>query len=987
MENIHNLSLKNSFFYVFLICLCLTIIPAFELSASERDDSSDKTGTNASYTSDTIEKMVKEEETSKLLEGTITESSPAKVADRRSNRTADSETPQTKQQKRSSGTSSVNNTTGTNQGTPAKHAGSGKVQSVSAAKSEIRSVSIGKGDVIKVGAPGSNKGAPPVDINAPQNSSPEAIEAVSRKLRKGIEADPGKTIFTHKDTGTVELANPGKTVKKITPEPDLKSRWERKEYQTKTGEVRTKDVYLQGSTDAATTEKLKKNVKDTGRQKLADKINQQAPTKKHVDTDTTPTAKEELVGGKITEQTPTKRFDKKELSGGKVTDLVDTKVSVSTEADGGNITPPKADGGRKNRAAAGDMPQTKQQKISSAVPGSDGNVKTTVSGPDIVPSTGKPKPNVNIPSGKKIKVIGGVGDVLDVAEMAAKGYKNYADTKGDSIDKGHKNLTTGEIGQTIWKTLPGVNEQEASKAFQENRRLESIKRQETITRLENKENLTSDEQAELSKAQIWKEYNQEDVPGTLERRKKQKQLAEKLYNGSITSEEAEKMGQLANEELGQRLIDAKNDVREVFTSGVEGYEANMMERFNAEKEKAQKDGREFREKPDFLNDALPMGWEMTKDAMHAVNPLNQIDTSLEEADIELSTHDERRAWADTKDKLTTKLNSKASEIDKRTAANTTKLTDLLSGQDLTDPEVQDSINALLVEMQQDRERLEELNDIADSKLQEVDPEKLKTLRDLEGALPDVWALAGWSYNQMAEQTEERKIQELEEDLVEQGEDLLDRLRNAEYQGNSDNPSGEMANSTDGDHFTGGDFNVAFPDDLGWQPSAPDIITNERTNSANAANAADQIKNAAQNQAAAYQAGQTANQAQRAESINQIQRERNAQLTDAVIGGVTSGIAEGIGTFGERVGQGASVKISQSITGDKHHSDSDSDSHVDSQVGCEQDADCSAGNTCSQGLCIQKEETVVSIIGSSSGAGTSSSSGLGWNTRWWNNIWR
>lgn len=438
------------------------------------------------------------------------------------------------------------------------------------------------------------------------------------------------------------------------------------------------------------------------------------------------------------------------------------------------------------------------------------------------------------------------------------------------------------------------------------------------------------------------------------------------------------MTRLANEELGQRLLDAKNDASEFVNNVAEGYEAEMMEKFNAKKEKAQKEGREFREKPDFYNDALPMAGEMVKDVMHAVNPFNQIDTSLEEAKIEFSTHDERRAWADTKDKLTTKLNSKASEIDKRTAANTTKLTDLLSGQDLSDPEVQDSINALLNEMQQDRERLEELNDIADSKLQEVDPEKLKTLRDLEGALPDVWALAGWSYNQMAEQTEERdKIQELEEDLVEQGEDLLDRLRNAEYQENSDNPSGDMANSTDGDHFTGGDFNVAFPDDLGWQPSAPDIITNERTNSANAVNAENQIRNGAQKQAAAYQAGQTANQTQRAESMNQIQRERDAQLTDAVIGGFTSGIAEGIGTFGERVGQGASVKISQNITGDKHHSDSDS--NADLQVGCEQDADCSAGNTCSQGLCIQKEETVVSTIGSSSGDGTNSSSGSGAST--------
>ena len=951
MVSINNLSLRDSLFYVFFLCLYVTIIPAFELSAAGKDDRSDKTGTDASYTSDAIEKTVVEVDV---------EVEEADVIRHKANELSGGKTIEP---------------------LPAKDAVGGKIQSTSGAKSEIHAVPIGKGDVIKVGAPGSKKGVRPLNINAPIDASPERLEAVSQEFKKGIKRNPEQTIFISpkKDTAILEVANPDIKLQKKTPQPDQKPGWYKATRTTETGEVKPKDVYHPGSTDADTTDKLKNMVKETGSKKAAANINKQTLTKKHVAP--TPTAKEKPSGGKISDQTPTKTFDKKELSGGKVTDPVDTKISVSSEAGGDSIGLTKADGGKSNRTAAGEMPQTKQQKISSDVPGSGGQ-KTKVYG-DAVPSTGKLssdvpgsggpgklsldvpgsggpgklKANTNIP-GKKTKVIGGMGDALDVLEIGAKGVNNYAKTKGESIDKGNEDLTGDEILKITRDTMPGVSDYdkayEASNAFQDKRRLESVRRQERISQLENKGNLTLDEEVELSKLEIQKEYNQEDIAGSLERRKKQKQLSEKILDGSITPEQMEELEQLGNEELAQRARDAKNDAAAAVNNVVEGYEADMMERFNAEKKKAQEEGREFREKPDFYNDALPMAGEMMKDTLHAINPINQIHTSLTEADIEFSTHDERRAWAAMKDKMSTNLNSQANEIDKQTRANTTKLSQLLSEQDLTDPKVQDSINTLLDQMKQDREKLEKLNALADSNLQEVDPEKLTTLRDLDDNLPDIASMEDWSNSLIDKQVEEQK-QKFEEDLVELGDDLLDRLnatadsnldkqveehdqekkfeedliddlRSTEYQADSDNPQQNMNNNTYGSNNVS--VTTMFANST-WQPSATDITANERTSSANAADAAEQIKNNAQNQAAAYQAAQTANQNQTAESLNQIERDQSAQMTDAIIGGFTSGIAEGVGTFGERVGQGAGIKASESIYGhdyghksgaDKHHSD-------------------------------------------------------------------
>jgi hypothetical protein len=191
---------------------------------------------------------------------------------------------------------------------------------------------------------------------------------------------------------------------------------------------------------------------------------------------------------------------------------------------------------------------------------------------------------------------------------------------------------------------------------------------------------------------------------------------------------------------------------------------------------------------------------------------------------------------------------------------------------------------------------------------------------------------------------------------------LDDLRNTENEGGDGQPTGNFANSAVSSN------NVLPGNNSAWQPSTPGITANERSNSANAANAANQIKINAQNQAAAYQAAQTANQNQTAESLNQIDREQSAQMTDAIVGGFTSGVAQGVNTFGERVGQGAGVKISQSITGNKPHSGEDKH-NSDAQQQCETDADCPAGTTCDQGTktCTKQEGTAATYSGSWGGS--------------------
>ncbi|RKZ05925.1 hypothetical protein DRQ25_15075, partial [Candidatus Fermentibacteria bacterium] len=83
------------------------------------------------------------------------------------------------------------------------------------------------------------------------------------------------------------------------------------------------------------------------------------------------------------------------------------------------------------------------------------------------------------------------------------------------------------------------------------------------------------------------------------------------------------------------------------------------------------------------------------------------------------------------------------QIDKRTRRNTNALNDLITEQDLTDPTVQKEIDSLLEALEEDSGRIEKLNASADKILEDVDPEKLKYLRDLESARPDTWAIATW----------------------------------------------------------------------------------------------------------------------------------------------------------------------------------------------------------------------------------------------------
>lgn len=97
---------------------------------------------------------------------------------------------------------------------------------------------------------------------------------------------------------------------------------------------------------------------------------------------------------------------------------------------------------------------------------------------------------------------------------------------------------------------------------------------------------------------------------------------------------------------------------------------------------------------------------------------------------------------------------------------------------------------------------------------------------------------------------------------------------------------------------------------GWAPTATHITDAERESSARTGNALSQLNADRQRMETAYQGSQTQNQQQSADSMAQIERQRSTQMVDAIVGGVTSGVAQGIGTLGERIGQGAGRRIAQ-----------------------------------------------------------------------------
>ncbi len=318
---------------------------------------------------------------------------------------------------------------------------------------------------------------------------------------------------------------------------------------------------------------------------------------------------------------------------------------------------------------------------------------------DLTPSQKKPvrmtKIDVDAPNSKKnINVDGGI-DVLDAVETAGQVFQSGTRVAGEAIDE-NRDLNSGDAVEVVKDLTPGVREYEATAAALENRRLESLKRQERIRQLKGKNNLTLDEKTELNHLEHEEKRNPNTVAG---------------------------------------------DASGLFTDKAQSYEDALNQR--------KKDQGREGEKDDFVKDGLPMAGAIVKDVADMLNPLTPIAEGLPET----YTWEQRQAWASQKDTLTKYLNSEAIKIEKNTQRNTDKLNQLLTTGDLSDPEVKKSVDALLTALKQDRDKLTKLNAAADKHLQEVDPEKLKYVRGLKDGLPDIKSLEDWRNQLTKDQAE------------------------------------------------------------------------------------------------------------------------------------------------------------------------------------------------------------------------------------------
>ena len=318
---------------------------------------------------------------------------------------------------------------------------------------------------------------------------------------------------------------------------------------------------------------------------------------------------------------------------------------------------------------------------------------------DLTPGKKKPvqmtKIDVDAPNSKKnLDVDGGI-DVLEAVETVGQVFQSGTRVAGDAIDE-NRDLNSDDAAEVVKDLTPGVREYEATKEALENRRVESLERQERIRQLKDKNNLTLDEKLELNNL----EHEAKSNPDT-----------------------------------------AAGDAAGLFTDKVQSYEDELNQR--------KKDQGREGEKDDFVKDGLPMAGAIAKDVADMLNPL----TPIAEALPEIYSWEKRQAWASQKDTLTKYLNSEAIKIEKNTQRNTDKLNQLLTTGDLSDPEVQKKIDALLATLKQDRDKLTKLNAVADAHLQEVNPEELKYVRRLKDGLPDINSLEDWRNQLTKDQAE------------------------------------------------------------------------------------------------------------------------------------------------------------------------------------------------------------------------------------------
>lgn len=154
---------------------------------------------------------------------------------------------------------------------------------------------------------------------------------------------------------------------------------------------------------------------------------------------------------------------------------------------------------------------------------------------------------------------------------------------------------------------------------------------------------------------------------------------------------------------------------------------------------------------------------------------------------------------------------------------------------------------------------------------------------------------------------------------------------------------------------------------GWHPpSATNMVEQERQKAAYIQDKLDQLYADEQRMRSAYQSSQTQNQQQSADAMAQIERDRSTQIGDAIFGGFTSGFAQGVDTFGSRLGQGAGARIAQDTGLVDRQPKSPAPGQNGGGEGQGQTAgDCPAGTAYDPAskTCVQQDNTAKSYRGS------------------------
>ena len=357
--------------------------------------------------------------------------------------------------------------------------------------------------------------------------------------------------------------------------------------------------------------------------------------------------------------------------------------------------------------------------------------------------------DVDIP-GKKKSILKDAMDVIDITEVAETAFQAFqkgTEAGGKAIDA-NRDLNSSDLADIVIHLLPGVQENEASSAALKERRLNELSDSPEISKLKKKRHALRNKKREegdpnwktatldsydeylLAQAEKKKQHALEKSLQRQERNMRIKELRSKLYStNDLTFDERMELAGLEGEQVKDGAEDVKNMALDKFQSYVDKMQ-----------KKRQKEGRD---KDEFIRDGIPMFLEMMRDGFNLINPASQIGTPVAEGFSEMSTWDERQAFASSKDDWIKKVNLEAMKVDKNTRRYVDRLNQLLSSKHICDKNIQNQIEVLLNQLRNNSEKLYNLNKFADKILTGIDSGKLKRLRNLRRSMPDVKSLKQW----------------------------------------------------------------------------------------------------------------------------------------------------------------------------------------------------------------------------------------------------